>query len=594
MKKHIAALMIAGAGLFASCSGFLDRQPLADIPPDQYFNSEKELEIYTNSFYSAFPNAEGVYNEDIDNVVKNSLSDLIIGRRTVPVTGGNWTWTELRKINYFLANYNKNVPEKDGAKHAAVAKFFRAYFYFDKVVRFGDVPWVNEVIEQLDTTGLKRPRDPRKLVMDSVLKDIDYAIANLPANVDPSKVTKWTALALKSRLCLFEGTYRKYHHTQIDSAGAARFLKECVSASEALMAGPYSIYRTTPEKSYLELFASQTPIPQEIILARSFSNDLQIWHNLNYYTITSSYGKPGLDKQLVNSYLMNDGTPFTDIPGYDTITFYNETRNRDPRLSQTVRTPGYTRIGSTNILPPDFGATVTGYQLIKYVTDQTSDSYNRSTNAMPIFRYAEVLLNFAEAKAELGDMAGSQDNLTQADLDRSIKLLRDRVGMPGLSLSAANTTPDPYMIQQYPKVTAGHKNRGVVLEIRRERRIELVMESFRWNDLLRWMEGAAMKRPFKGMYFPGPGLYDLDQNGSLDIAIYEGTKPTDPLDGVAYYKLGSEIVLENNAAGGNVVINRSTVKNFDEEKDYLQPIPIQERQLNPKLTQNPKWDDGIK
>ncbi len=103
-----------------------------------------------------------------------------------------------------------------------------------------------------------------------------------------------------------------------------------------------------------------------------------------------------------------------------------------------------------------------------------------------------------------------------------------------------------------------------------------------------------MKRPFKGMYFPGPGMYDLDQNGSFDLAIYEGTKPANPVPGVAYYKLGSEIVLENDAAGGNVVINRSTVKNFDEEKDYLQPIPIRERQLNPKLSQNPKWDDGIK
>ncbi len=123
------------------------------------------------------------------------------------------------------------------------------------------------------------------------------------------------------------------------------------------------------------------------------------------------------------------------------------------------------------------------------------DSYNRSINSMPIFRYAEVLLNFAEAKAELG-------TLTQADLNKSIFELRDRVGMPNLDMAAANANVDPYMEAQYPGVTGA--NKGVILEIRRERRIELVMESHRWNDLMRWKSGQSVVRPFKGMYFPVP------------------------------------------------------------------------------------------
>jgi hypothetical protein len=584
MKKQISILALAAAGLFSSCSKFMDRKPLSQIAPDQYFNNDNEAKFYLNSLYSIFPNAEGVYNEDIDNVVKQSLGDNITGRRTVPLTGGNWTWGELRKINFFLDNYNRVMPESQAARYAGVAKFFRAYFYFDKVQRFGDVPWYSHVILQNDQAMLTKARDSRKLVVDSIIADLDYAIANIddaafPAS--PETVTKYTAMALKSRVCLYEGTWKKYR----GEAGWEALLTQAAAAAEQLMnSGKYKIYTSTPNKAYLELFASIAPVKDEIILARLFSNELSVWHNVNYYTITSSYGKPGLDKQLVNSYLMADGTRFTDINRYDTVTFYAETQNRDPRLSQTIRTPGYARIGTTNPLVPDFGASVTGYQLIKFVTDMSFDSFNRAINSMPIFRYAEVLLNYAEAKAELG-------TLTQADIDKSIKLLRDRVAMPNLNLAAANAAPDPYMGSQYPAVAGA--NKGVILEIRRERRIELVMESYRWNDLMRWKSGQSLVRQFKGMYFPGVGQYDLDRNGKVDVHIYEGTKPSPAVAGVQYFKLGTEIDLENGATGGNVIINRSTTKTFNEERDYLQPIPIQERQLNKNLTQNPKWVDGL-
>lgn len=580
MKKNIAIALIGIALMNSACSDFMDRQPLSAISPDQFFNSETELEVYTKSFYSAFPSAEGIYNEGVDNVVKTSLGDELTGKRTVPQAGGGWDWLPLRRINYFLDNYNKKVPENQAAKHAAVAKFFRAYFYFEKVMRFGDVPWYSTSIQASDSAMLKKARDPRTLVMDSVLQDLDYAIANLPATVATDKVTKWTALALKSRVGLFEGTFRKYHK-DLQLPDAEKFLRAGVAASEELMKGSYRIYTSTPEKAYMELFASIAPIKDEVILARTFSNDMQIYHNVNYYTITASYGRPGLEKELVNSYLMRDGSRFTDKPKYDTIQFYTECQNRDPRLAQTIRTPGYTRIGSTNREVPNFGASVTGYQLVKFVTDKTTDSYNRSVNAMPIFRYAEVLLNFAEAKAELNE-------LTQADIDRSIKLLRDRVGMPNLNLAAANAAPDPYMTAQYPGVTGA--NLGVILEIRRERRIELVMETYRWNDLMRWKSGASLVRQFKGMYFPGLGSYDLDHDGTVDVIIYEGTKPG---GSAQILKLGSELSLEKGKDGGPVVVNSNVKKTFDERKDYLYPIPIQERQLNKNLAQNPYWNDGL-
>lgn len=583
MKKHISILVLAGASLLAGCSKFMDRQPLSQIAPDQYFKSEKELDFYVNSFYSAFPNAEGIYNEDVDNVVKTSLGDNLTGRRQVPLTGGNWTWSELRKINFFLDNYNRVVPENVAAKHAAVAKFFRAYFYFDKVQRFGDVPWYSHTVLQTDTAALTKARDPRNLVVDSILADLDYAIANIDPKLGKnfSKITWHTVQALKSRVCLFEGTWRKYRGLP----GWENLLQQAADAGQAMITdGGYSIFKgSSPSTAYLELFASIDPIEDEIILANQYSSELAVYHNVNYYTITSSYGKPGLDKQLVNSYLMADGSRFTDIPRYDTITFFHETRNRDPRLAQTIRTPGYSRIGANNPVAPDFGASVTGYQLVKFVGDMSYDSYNRSINSMPIFRYAEVLLNFAEAKAELG-------TLTQEDLNNSIGKLRERVGMPMLDLVAANANPDPFMAAQYPDVAGA--NKGIILEIRRERRIELVMESYRWNDLMRWKSGPSLTRQFKGMYFPGVGQYDLDANGTIDVHIYEGTKPSPAVKGVQYFKLNAEMYLENGTSG-NVMINKDVEKTFDEEKDYLQPIPIQERQLNRNLSQNPKWVDGL-
>ncbi|HVI46663.1 MAG TPA: RagB/SusD family nutrient uptake outer membrane protein [Chitinophaga sp.] len=580
MKKINILLISLMALTLGACKKFMDRDPLSKISPDNYFTTEKDLKLYINSMYSMVPDAEGVYNEDLDNVVKSSTSEFLTGRRQVPVTGGGWSWSELRKINYFLVNCNRVLPYSTTRKYVGAAKFFRAWFYFEMVRKFGDVPWYTTPLDVNDP-ALQKGRDPRKLVMDSVMADIDSAIVSLDATKSNEQVNKWTALALKSRICLFEGTFRKYHK-EFNLPDENKFLQAAADAAALLMAGgQYRIYTSTSQYAYRELFSFKDANPDEIILTRRFSGALQIYHNANYYTITASYGQPGLEKSFVNSYLMKDGSRFTDKPGYDKIQFYEECQNRDPRLAQTIRTPGYTRIGNTNKLVPDFGAAVTGYQLIKYVTDETHDSYTKNDNDMPIFRYAEALLNYAEAKAELGQ-------LTQADIDQSIKLLRDRVGMPNLNVATANANPDSYEAARYGNKALS----GALLEIRRERRIELVMENFRWSDLCRWKEGALLTKQFKGMYFPGTGQFDLDNDGKIDVVIYEGTKPAGP-KGPAYLKLGSEINLENGNAGGYIVVNRNITKEFNENRDYLYPVPIQERTLNKNLTQNPNWNDGL-
>ena len=580
IKKLIC---VASIGLlFSSCD--LEKYPLDAVSPETFFNTANDLQLYTNSFYNMLPDAEGVYNEDVDNSIKNSVSDEMRGSRIVPTEGGGWDWGDLRNINFYLENSVKCEDEAARVRYDALARFFRAYFYFNKVKRFGDVPWYDQVIGDQDTELLQQPRTPRAEVFTHMMEDINYAIDNLPSDKAINEVTRWTALALKARMCLFEGTFRKYH-TEFNLPDANLYLQEAADAAETLMnESGYTIYSTgNPDSDYLNFFASHNAIETEVILARDYDDGLQVYHNFNYYTMTASYGRPGLEKRLVNSYLMRDGSRFTDQPGYETMFFTDEVKNRDPRLSQTIRTPGYTRIGETETLVQEFGATTTGYQLIKFVTEPAYDTYNKDINDMPIFRYAEVLLNYAEAKAELG-------TLTQADLDKSVKLIRDRVGMPNINMAEANANPDPYLELQYPHVSGN--NKGVILEIRRERRIELLIENFRWDDMMRWKEGATFTQQFKGMYFPGLGNYDLDADGEIDICLYEGERPTVEGSSVEYLQLNSDIMLENGTSGC-IVVNPQIDKEWDENKDYLYPIPITERNLNHNLTQNPGWDDGL-
>ena len=581
-RKYIYFVLILSV-MAASCEkNVLDQYPTASISPNTFFQTESDLKAYTNLFYSHLPDAGFIYGEDADNVVKSSVEREIAGTRLVPTTDGRWSWSQLRNINFFLTSENvQNFPNTNTRdKYVGLAKFFRALFYFEKVKSYGDVPWYNVVIETNDEANLMKARDPRTLIMDSVLADIDFAIEHLDATKSVERVTKWTALALKSRIALYEGTWRKYH-TEFNIDGAEKFLAECVEASEMLMdAGVYSVYNKTTGptgKPYQDLFATLTldPVADEVILGRRYSNDLSLRHGLQFYMTARTQGKPGFEKRLVNSYLMADGTRFTDIPGFETMEFYDEVQNRDPRLSQTIRTPGYKRVGASVTSSVDFEATMTGYQPIKWMNDPSMDGNGQSYNDMVIFRYGEVLLNYAEAKAELG-------TLTQADIDKSIKLLRDRVGMPNLDMAAANANPDPYQANLYPNVTG--PNKGVILEIRRERRIELVMESnLRWEDLMRWKEGHLLSDPFKGTYFPGAGFYDLDRNGVNEIEIYEGSRP--PATG-PYQFPASDL---SEGTKGNILTNRNIIKSFNENRDYLWPLPIEDLTLNPNLTQNPGW-----
>lgn len=581
MKRLYITLLSLSSLLMINCSDdYLDKNPISDVSEDSFFLTASDLQLYTNGFYLMLPNSSErneifTYDSQCGEIVQNTINDLMNSTRIVPTTGGGWNWNNLRDINYFLENYERCEDETAKNRYGGVARFFRAYFYYNMVVNFGDVPWYDKTMEA-DDEDLYKARDNRQFVIDKVLEDLDWAIANMEDEQYDYEISKYTALALKSRVGLFEGTFGKYHGI----SGYEKYLEAAVDASEELMLNsPYTLYSTgNPSSDYAELFRAETAETSEIILAREYTEPLINGHRVNYYTLTGSQGRPGMPKMAVNSYLNADGSRFTDQADFNTLPFSVETANRDPRLGQTIRTSGYSRVGQSTVLPPDLSFSITGYHITKFVTGANSDGINQNTNDLPVFRFAEVLLNYAEAKAELG-------TITQTDIDQSIGLLRNRVGMPNLIMAEANANPDPYQNTFYPNVDG--PNTGLILEIRRERRVELYMEGHRWNDIRRWKAGQSITLPLRGLYLPGAGEYDLDNNGAIDTVVYEGEPPADQIAGAKYFQLGTDIHLSaENLIDPLPDFNNRT---FNEDRDYLLPLPMQELQLNPNLEQNPNW-----
>ena len=586
MKKISFFIVLTSVLLLSACS--MDKYPEDKLSPETYFSSAQELKLYTNYFYKLMPTGADLYEEEGDHFVAPVPSRQVQGTRLIPETDNKWNWEVLRKINFYLA-HSSNCEDADAREHYdGLAHFFRAYFYFDKVRNYGDVPWYSEVLNSDDKELLTQPRDSRQLVVDSILADLDFAIEHLSATRTPYEVNKWTALALKSRVCLFEGTFRKYHAGMTfnpDNLPWEELLEQAVEAAEILMnESGYALHTddATDGEAYRTLFASLNANPDEYIWSRCYSADLNIKNNANAWSVART---TGFTKRFVNMYLMKDGSRFTEKDGYATMGYVEECKDRDPRMAQTIHTPGYIQYGATKTNPVDLKQTSTGYKYIKYVMDAKYNTWDASLVCLPIFRYAEVLLNYAEAKAELG-------TLTQGDLDKSINLLRKRVGMPDLCMADANAKPCAYMESLYPNITQS-ANKGVIMEIRRERLIETPLEGLHYWDIMRWREGKAFTQPYLGIYFPTTGKYDLTGDGKANIVIMEEGQTGGGGIGVSKLYLGSDLILSNGVSGNMWAFSTLTFQ-FDENKDYLNPVPTNERVLsNGAVTQNPGWNDGL-
>ena len=401
--------------------------------------------------------------------------------------------------------------------------------------------------------------------MNNVLADLNFAVANIPDDWGdgnaPGRLNRWGALLVKSRVALFEGTWRKYHGL----GDADKWLNEAANAAKELMdSGPYSLYHSgDPTNTYNAIHRTETLAGNpEVIYWRRYERGIFTNHAQSYHRGYNG----GATKNMVEDYLCTDGLPITLSDQYLGDANYTDLfENRDPRLRQTVLHPDDQAIyrygnhdASAYTYPRVQGMSgglrvYTGYHIIKvYNVASAHASYNSSQTPAITMRFAEALLNYAEATAELGGGSISQD-----DLDISINLLRDRVGMPPLSAS-------PEMDPRY----ANDGISAVLAEIRRERRVELFMEGFRYDDLRRWKQGKKLEKRDYGMRWDEANRAAVDPQSQVTVG-------SGMVDGVEYLEIYKGTDYET--------------PEFDENKHYLWPLPISALSQNPNLGQNPGW-----
>jgi hypothetical protein len=420
-------------------------------------------------------------------------------------------------------------------------------------------------------------RSPRDSVAYFILSDLDKAISLLKTKNDLKltneyqRINKDAALAFKARVALFEGTWEKYHNGTpfgVQGGDANKFLRLAADAAKTLMDN----YGYTLDDDFQKVFndhtiaGAQIPI-KEIIFARQFSNlkfgggGKEIFGNPD---INQWPHKVGYTRDAIRSFLCTDGLPISVSPLYQgDKSLAGIGKNRDPRLDMSVFTPGeiyrisgkgdttrfvdpFTTVDATAQYEP------TGYTSQKFYTyDLEAAGLNPKTWDMSttFFRYGEVLLNYAEAKAELGEFDQGVANAT-------INKLRSRatVHMPSLTVSAIVTDPD------WPNY--GYTLSPLLQEIRRERRVELLGEDFRFDDLRRW----AAAKLIVGQNYRGAYFEPIMNNGSGKTIGKDDEN----------YILPFKTQLPNGYQ-------------FDPGKNYLMPFPQDQITLNPNLAPNPGW-----
>ena len=587
MIKIAAIGFVSMVGLSGCNDSFMDKYSETSITEDGFFKTPGDLEIYTNNMYG-YISADywDVASDNVMYVEEAGIYSKMRGELN-PNKAGAWSWGSIRNVNFMLARTNNVVGDVAEINHyIGLARMFRAKLYYDKVLSYSDVPWYSRDLQTTDTEELFKPQDPRALVVDSVMADLDFAVKNMKDN--SSGRTRWYrsgALAMQARIALAEGCWRKYH-PEVGLNDADRFFKVAADACNAIMnTGNYEL--SVGEGAYGALFNSQDlSSNKEMIIFEDYSNELGRLHGAGARFDWTT----GLSRDLMEDYyVIEDGKAkrFQDVPDYDKKTFLEIFENRDPRLGQTFMTPGFIRPGSSE--PHRQKITIGGYPQVKF-SPGTFDQleWGKAYTDLPLIRYAEVLLMYAEAKAELGE-------LTQDDIDRSINLIRDRAGVPRATLSEWLANIDPVQANRYPNVTSSQK--GAILEVRRERRIELACEGFRFDDLMRWGAGKLMEKAPEGMYIGKLGYIDLTGDGQPDYAVVATQADADaiPQADKEKYKLNVEI-LEGNTielTGGDKgyirLIAQVNKWKFIEPKYYYSPIATQDIVLNKNLVQNKYW-----
>ncbi|MDC2624066.1 RagB/SusD family nutrient uptake outer membrane protein [Bacteroides ovatus] len=595
MKRiYIMAFVAASILPFSSCSDFLDREPITKPEAGNFLTGAIQVENYINGLYMTLPSFSkfglGVRSEEknSDNIIAEKYDARLHGQNNQFSGASDWQtgYQNLRKVNYFFHNYK--VPEaqenEDVLSLKGEAYFLRAYWHFDLLKKFGSIPVMDAFWDENATiAGLQIPAKTRNEVARFILSDLVEAknLLHSRGKYSGIRINKEAAMVLAMNVALYEGTWEKYHSSD-DFASSTNesnyFLGEVINWGNELFGCGIDLYKTgqNPGDAFAALFNSKDLSGMgEVLLWRKYSSDEGVFHDVNGNLkagVVDSEGAAGITQSLVDNYLNADGT-FID-PTNEKFKDFKETfEGRDPRLIQTVMNEGgkfasattatpmhleeYTDEKKNTISPPKLAGdgntrSLTGYH-IRLGIDTTFVSGNGET-ALPIIRYAEGLLAYAEAAAELEMWSDDIANKT-------LKALRERAGVKYLAPAKdANFTDFGYALTP------------VLQEIRRERRSELALQGFRLDDLMRWKADKLIvgKR--------GKGAYVGDES-----ILFKSYSPDNQK------RIRERLTLDDNKWADPMAGTLPSGYQFHADRDYLLPIPPSELELNKKLKQNPKW-----
>ncbi len=598
--------------LISSCNDFLDREPITQPNSESFLNSEQQIASYVDGLYTLIPRlapySTGIHALEInsDNVIGSEYNKRIAGEYTVNSAELDWQagYEALRNANYFFANNLMTEDEWTDEIRSYVGEvyFFRAYWHYYLLTRFGNVPLMTAFWDNNATVaGLQIPQTPRNEVAKFILSDLDKAYELLFARSQYKglRLSKEAALIFAMRVALYEGTWEKYHARDAFASlndESMYFLERVMYYGDTLFEShPDITLNSASDDSTAEKFgeifrADDLSSISEAVFWKKYSLEDGITHYfqslLTGGTTIDNNNQGGVSLSLVNSYLNADGTVY-DYRSENNKDFNMMFEGRDPRLLQTIMNTGddfrslddetkklvvkeYVEPTGSDVnyreVPPQLNAdggskNTTGFHVRLSLNPKYDPGVNTMSQTAVIYiRYAEALLAYAEAAAELG-------LYTAAVGDKTIKLLRERAGVE-YSSSFVNDE-----VAQQTAPDYGYSITPDLREIRRERRVELALQDFRLDDLMRWSAHNLLKgQRGRGAYFGEDGILYKSFSAS-DIT----TKILTPVDDEGWLDPLRDIL----PAGYN----------FNEGRDYLLPIPTSELQFNKTLEQNPGWNN---
>lgn len=600
-------LLIASVLCLGTTSCFdMNQEPQGEMSTVGAFTTVSEINMYLNMFYqgsvpvmgggtvnntaiktqsSSSTNGIAFGDANSDNLYSNAIDTRLAGETSLSNAAELGDYKAIRNVNFLLQNIT-NCEDKgtDYEQCLGEAYYFRAAYYYHLLVNYGGVTWVEDQLDP-DLELMKRPRNTRTEIVDYILNDLKDAITYLKEqdNNVTRRVHRDVARALKSEVALFAATWEKYHRAENDpfydktltnpDAKIKEWLElAATAAKEVIDRNVWSIHNTgKPLTDYRDMFIdTDLSDNQEVLWWKEYNASAGIGHNVTYYACQGG-GQIGVSASLVDDYLTIDGKPFTGNAKLEAKRMYGAELSpelRDPRLSQTVFMPGQQirNDGTLYAWPPldatNYHQNTTGYSILKYEEFNTSNSAayttaNRSQAPAIQVRYADILLNYAEALAEL-DGANNA-----SEIQKALHPLRVRVNMPDVDFDREYNTDADYPFHNLDKY---------IQAVRRERRVEKALENCRLTDILRW---AAADELIVGKTPTG--------------ALYTGSTLGEHFEGIM--TVGSNIWLKD---GYIVSFNNTNYPNgwqFDVDRDYLLPI---RQEMVGGLTgglweQNPGW-----